>query len=67
MKVRELIKILKKFDQELEVAYRIHSEQCLLEESDIDVVDKCQPRDDGWIQDKRPDMPTQTYVLFPGN
>lgn len=65
MKIRELIELLKTFDPELDVAYAIHSEQCLLEPEDIDVVELCIPRPDGWIQDARPDKPTQTYVRFP--
>lgn len=67
MKVHELIAHLTGLDQELEVAFRCFSEQCLLESDQIEVVEKCRPRPDGWIQDRRPDMPAQRYVLFPGN
>lgn len=67
MTVKELIKFLKTQPQDAQVAYSLHSEQCLLEEQDMGLADLCEPRADGWIQDKRPDMPTQEYLLFPGN
>ena len=65
--VAELIVFLQTQPQDILVAYRIHSEQCLLELDDISVVPLCEPRPDGWVQDKRPDMPTRNYLLFPGN
>ena len=67
MTVKELIDVLLTYKQDLPVAYSIYSEQCLLEAKDIAVVDLCHPRPDGWVQHKRPDMPTQQYLLFPGN
>lgn len=67
MTVGELIGLLATYQKDLPVAYRMCSEQVLLEAKDIEVVDLCHPRPDGWIQDKRPDMPTQQYLLFPGN
>lgn len=67
MTVANLIEYLKKQPQDLLVAYCIFSEQCLLKESDIAVIQLCEPRDDGWIQNKRPDMPLRDYLLFPGN
>lgn len=67
MTVGELITYLSTFDQGLPVAYRLHSEQCLLEADDIYLDDFCLPRPDGWIQNKRPDMHTQQYLVFPGN
>lgn len=67
MTVKELIDLLATYPKDLLVAYRIHSEQCLMEVEDIKLVDLCHPRPDGWVQDKRPDMPTQQYLLFPGN
>lgn len=67
MTVKDLIDLLATYPKDLPVAYRIYSEQCLLEAKDIDVVDLCYPRPDGWVQDKRPDMPTQQYLLLPGN
>lgn len=67
MKVSELIAFLQTQPQHLTVAYRLHSEQCTLDAEDIRIEELCHPRPDGWIQDKRPDMPTQSYLVFPGN
>lgn len=67
MNVAELIEFLKTQRQDLQVVYRCCSEQCLLEAEDIQVGEECQPRADGWVQNKRPDMPTQTYLILPGN
>lgn len=67
MNVSELIELLKVMPQDALVAYRLYSEQCLLEHDDISEADLCEPRADGWIQNKRPDMPTVKYVVFPGN
>ncbi len=67
MTVAELIEFLKTQPQELLVAYEIYSEQALLHKEEITVQEFCLPRDDDWIQNKRPDMPSQPYLLFPGN
>ena len=67
MTVAELIAFLQMQPQDAKVAYCRYSEQCMMETSDIGPLEACEPRTDGWIQDKRPDMPTQTYLLFPGN
>ncbi len=67
MTVAELIAFLQTQPQELQVAYRCYREQVLLEAKEIEIAEKCPPRPDGWIQDKRPDKPTQTYLLLPGN
>lgn len=67
MTVAEFIEILKTHPQDIQVSYQKFSEQCLLEAKDIEVYEACHPRSDGWIQDKRPDMPTQTYLMLPGN
>ncbi|MER2519287.1 MAG: hypothetical protein ABTQ34_01205 [Bdellovibrionales bacterium] len=67
MTVAELIACLQKHPQELQVAYRLYSEQQLLEAEDIKIAEACKPRPDGWIQDARSDKPTQTYLMFPGN
>lgn len=67
MTVQELIKFLETQPQDLQVAYRCYSEQTLLESEQIRIVEYCEPRPDGWIQDKRPDKPTQQYLMFPGN
>ncbi|MHC4216414.1 MAG: hypothetical protein ACYSWP_23940 [Planctomycetota bacterium] len=67
MTVAELIEFLKEQPNDVQVAYRICSEQELLRTKDIKLKELCKPRADGWIQDKRPDMETQLYLLFPGN
>lgn len=67
MNVKELIEFLQTQPQDIQVAYCLFSEQCLLEKDNIGILEACEPRPDGWIQHKRPDMPTQTYLLFPGN
>jgi len=67
MNVAELIEFLKTHRQDLQVVYRCCSEQCLLEAEDIHVGEQCEPRPDGWVQNKRPDMPTRTYLILPGN
>ncbi|WP_333899631.1 hypothetical protein [Agrobacterium pusense] len=67
MTVAELIEHLRTFPQDLPVAYRLHSEQVMLDPDDIEVKELCFPRPDGWVQNKRPDMPSQPYLLLPGN
>lgn len=67
MTVSELIAHLQTFPQGMPVAYKCCSESKLLEASEIGVERDCLPRADGWIQNKRPDMETQEYVMFPGN
>ena len=67
MTVKELIEFLQTQPEGLLVAYRFCSEQTLLEKSLIAVVEGCEPRTDGWIQNPRPDMPKREYLLFPGN
>jgi hypothetical protein len=67
MTVAELVEYLKKQPQDLQVAYLIFSEQCLLESKDINIVEACPPRQDGWIENARPDKQKQLYLMFPGN
>ncbi len=67
MTVKELIDLLATYPEDLPVAYCCMSEQVLLEAKDIEIADLCHPRPDGWVQNYRPDMPTQQYLLFPGN
>ncbi len=64
MTVAELIAILQAQPQDMQVAYRIHSEYSLLCSSDIETRDLCEARPDGWIHARRPDKPTQTYLLI---
>lgn len=67
MIVADLIRFLQTQPQELPVAYQIYSEQCMLEQKEIVVCELSMPRDDGWVPHKRPDQPSQRYLLFPGN
>lgn len=67
MTVKELIEFLQTQPQDIQVAFCMYSGQVLLEIKDIGIIEACVARPDGWVQDKRPDMPTQTYLLFPGN
>jgi hypothetical protein len=67
MTVAELIAFLQTQPQYLPVAYRCFSEQCLLNAEDISITEECLPRPDGWIQNKRNDMPMQPYLMLPGN
>ena len=67
MTVAELIAYLQTQPQELQVAYSIYSEFCLLEVGDMQIIEACQPRQDGWIQHGRDDKPKQTYLTLPGN
>lgn len=64
MTVAELISLLQTKPQELQVAYHCCSEQVLLVAGDVEIIEKCQPRHDGWIHNARPDKPTQTYLLL---
>lgn len=65
--VAELIEFLKGEQQDLIVAYQCCSEQVLLEVGDTEEFEACEPRPNGWVQCKRPDMSTRKYLLFPGN
>ena len=65
--VADLIKYLEQFPQDIEVAYELYSDQYLLEFDQLKLEELCEPRSDGWVQNKRPDKPTQTYLVFPGN
>ena len=67
MKVSELIQFLQTQPQHLEVIYRCYSEYALLKTGDIEVGEACPVRDDDWVAHQRPDKPTQTYLIFPGN
>ena len=67
MKVSELIALLQKHPPDMPVAYHKWSEQTMMEPAQIKVMELCQVRIDGWIQDRRPDMPTCYYLVFPGN
>lgn len=67
MTVKEFIAFLKKQPQDIQVAYQCYSEQVLLNVKDVSISELCEPRPDGWIQNSRPDMVKQKYLLLPGN
>lgn len=67
MIVSDLIKLLKKFPQDLPIVYERHSEHCMLEQEEIRVEELCYAREDGWVANKRPDKPTTKYLVLPGN
>ena len=67
MTVSELIEVLQTYPSDMVVGYRMYSEQCVLDKDDIKAETNGVPRADGWIQDYRSDMPSQTCLIFPGN
>ena len=67
MTVAELIEYLKDQPQDLQITYDCFSERCLLEATDIRLIEAALPRNDGWVHDKRTDKPFQSYLAFPGN
>lgn len=67
MTVKELIKELETYEQDLPVAFEKYSEMCLLESGDLYIARGCFPRPDCWIHRVRPDKPSQPYLVFPGN
>lgn len=66
MTVAELIELLKKYPPEMKVAYQLYSERCILEEKGISTEELCRERPDGWMQNKRPDMESELYLVSPG-
>jgi hypothetical protein len=67
MTVSELIVFLETQPQHLTVVYRVCSEQCVMDPSDIVVGPLCPPRPDGWVHNYRPDRTSQDFLIFPGN
>ncbi len=65
--VAELIAFLKKQPKDLIVVHGMYSEQLILDLNKINIKEHCLPRTDGWVQNKRPDMPSQPYLVLPGN
>lgn len=64
MKVKDLIAKLGEFDPELDVVYPLHSEQCIADPEDVQIIIACPARPDGWVQNKRPDKPSQNYLCI---
>lgn len=67
MTVSELIVFLQKQPQELQVAVKMYSEQCVIGADEIKIEELGVLRADGWVHNKRSDKPTQMYLVFPGN
>lgn len=67
MTVSDLIELLRAQPPDLLVAYRLFSEQVLLRADEIKIVELCEPRPDGWVQNKRPDKPLRPYLVLTGN
>lgn len=67
MTVAELIVFLQTQPQDLPVAYEIYSEYARMQFGDIKVLELGRSREDGWVSRKRPDQPSQKYIVFPGN
>lgn len=65
MTVAELIAYLQTQPQDLQVAYPMFSEQCLLRIEEIGIARACEPRPDGWIEYARADKPSQKYLMIP--
>lgn len=65
MTVKDLITELMEYDLDTPVCYKQWSEHCLLDEGQLELRNFCEPRDDGWIHDFRPDKATQPYVVLP--
>jgi hypothetical protein len=67
MTVKDLIDGLKQFPADLQVVYPKYSEHCILDAADLIVDEFCIPRPDGWVQNKRNDMPSQQYLILAGD
>lgn len=65
--VADLMGLLETLPKDMLLAQIMYSESCLLKISEIEVTELCAPRPDGWLQNKRPDKPSQKYLRFPGN
>lgn len=67
MTVRELIRYLESFDQDLPIVYELHSEYRLLEAQNIRVRSLHPARNDGWVHSFDHTQHTVPYLIFPGN
>ena len=65
--VKELIELLQTYPQDILVARELFSEKVLVEEGNFCIEEHCPPRNDGWVHEKRPDRPTQKYLVIAGN
>ena len=67
MTVAELIEFLKTQPQEMPILFRQYSDYTELRQDQIEVEEHGVPRGDGYVASKRPDKPSQKYLVFPGN
>lgn len=67
MKVHELKELLSSFPDDMDIAYKLYSEHCILEVTAIKILRLGETRPDGWVHDSRPDKETIEYLVFPGN
>lgn len=67
MTVKELIEILKTQPQDIQVCYMFRSDYSLLQSEELEIKKLCFPRTDNYIENNRPDKPTQDYLVLPGN
>ncbi len=71
--VKQLIEHLKTFDENLPVAYQLHSEYNSLELEEVKIEKLHPARADGWIHDYFPQESKEEkekrieYLTFPGN
>lgn len=67
MTVAELIEFLKTQPQDAPVAYCEYSYYSAMKPEDISMMELQVARIDGYVGDRRPDKPTQQWLVFPGN
>lgn len=64
MTIEDLIKHLESFPKDLEVIASLHSEYVLLDHRSVQIIEACEPRNDGWVQCARKDMPCKNYLAI---
>lgn len=67
MNVAELMEFLQQQPMDMPVVVECFSEQLLLTADSIDIRELCEPRDDGWVPNQRPDKKSKMYLVIPGN
>lgn len=73
MTIKQLKILLDQFDENLPIAYKLHSEYKLLESNELSVRNLHPARADGWVHDYFPKESEESknlrisYLVFPGN
>jgi hypothetical protein len=62
--VADLIAYLQTKPQDMVVIHSEHSEYVVLDLGQCSIENLCVAREDGWVQNYRPDMPTQQYLAL---